>query len=203
MEAGAGVFSERGYEKASMREIAREAGVTTPVVYDHFASKRDLYVALLDEQEARLRAHQGRVRGLEPGPELARALIEDFFSWVQANPRAWRMLFYDVPADSRVFAAQRSAQRRSAAQIASFVALAPELRIGAPLGRSQVEELLGESIYAVVNRLAAWWWDRREVPRDHLVSLAHELLWGGLAAIAGPEAPDPLGDGFEESGGSG
>lgn len=73
MEANAGVFSERGYEKVSMREIAREAGVTTPVVYDHFASKRDLYVALLNEQEAQLRAHQGRGRDLEPGPELARA----------------------------------------------------------------------------------------------------------------------------------
>ena len=94
-------FAERGYERASMREIARLAGVTAPVLYDHFSSKRDLLVALLEEREAELRAHQGRERGPEPGPELARALVEDFFSWVEANPDAWRMLFRDTPTTPR------------------------------------------------------------------------------------------------------
>ena len=48
LEAGARVFAEHGYERAAMREIARKAGVTTPVLYDHFSSKRELQIALLE-----------------------------------------------------------------------------------------------------------------------------------------------------------
>jgi AcrR family transcriptional regulator len=185
LDAGMRVFAEHGYERASMREIARAAGITTPVIYDHFPSKRELQIDLLEEQEAELRAHQGRERGLAPGPDLARALIDDFFSWVEAHPYAWRMLFHDTPSDPQVLAAQRSAQRRSVTQITSFVALAPELRVTVRLGRDVMESLLGESIYAVVNSLAAWWWEHHEVPREQLVNLAYDLLWTGLATITG------------------
>jgi AcrR family transcriptional regulator len=185
LDAGKRVFAERGYERASMREIARSAGITTPVIYDHFSSKRELQTALLEEQEAELRAYQGRERGLEPGPDLARALIDDFFSWVESHPYAWRMLFHDTPSDPQVLAAQRGAQRRAVAQIVSFVALAPELHVTTGLGRDVVEMLLGESIYAIINGLAAWWWEHREVPREQLVNLAYDLLWTGLATITG------------------
>jgi AcrR family transcriptional regulator len=179
------VLAERGYERASMRGIARAAGVTTPVLYDHFPSKRELQIALLEEQEEELRAHQGRERELAPGPELARMLIDDFFSWVEEHPHAWRMLFHDSPSDPEVLAAQLRLRERSTAQIASFVALAPELRITSRLGRKAVDEILGRSIYAVVNELAAWWFEHREAPRKEVVDLAHDLLWPGLATIVG------------------
>jgi AcrR family transcriptional regulator len=169
-----------------MREIARAAGVTTPVLYDHFPSKRDLQIALLEEQEANLRAHQGRERGLRPGPELARALIGDFFSWVEEHPSAWRMLFHDAPTDEEVLAAQRRLRKRSVAQVSSFVALAPELRTAGGLGREALAEILGTSIYAVVNDLAAWWFEHPEVLREELVEVAYGLLWSGLAAFAPP-----------------
>lgn len=173
-----------------MRGIARAAGVTTPVIYDHFPSKRELQIALLEEQEGELRAHQGRERGLAPGPELARALIDDFFSWVEEHPHAWRMLFHDTPSDPEVLATQRRLRKRSTAQIASFVALAPELRVTGRLGREAVDEMLGKSIYAVVNELAAWWLEHREAPREELVDVAHDLLWSGLSTIvAGSRRP--------------
>ena len=185
LDAGMRVFAKHGYERASMREIARSAGITTPVIYDHFPSKCELQIALLEEQEEALRAHQGRERGLETGPVLARALVDDFFSWVESHPYAWRMLFHDTPSDPQVLAAQRGAKQRSVAQIVSFVAPAPELRVTTGLGREVVERLLAESIYAVVNGLVAWWWEHREVPREELVNLAYDLLWTGLATITG------------------
>ena len=183
LDAGERVFAERGYERASMRGIARAAGITTPVIYDHFSSKSELQIALLEEQEAKLRDHQGRERGLPPGPELAHALIDDFFSWVEEHPFAWRMLFHDTPSNPEVLAAQRRLQERSTAQISAFVALAPELHATTGLGREVVDQLMGKSIYAVVNELAAWWWEHREVPREHLVNLTYDLLWTGLDTL--------------------
>lgn len=193
LDSGMRIFAELGYERASMRAIARAAGVTTPVVYDHFPSKRELHVALLDEQEAALRAHQSRERELEPGPELMRALLDDFFSWVEAHPDAWRMLFLDTPTDPEVRVAQRHAQQRSIAQILSFAALRPGSGETAGLDREAVDLLLARSVYAVGNELAAWWLNHPDVPRHRIVGFAYDLLWPGLARVAGlntdPEPP--------------
>ena len=48
LDAAEAVFAERGYESASLREIARRAGLQQPGLYNHFSSKRDLYAAVLD-----------------------------------------------------------------------------------------------------------------------------------------------------------
>jgi AcrR family transcriptional regulator len=62
LESGIREFGEYGYEKASVRAIARGAGVTTPVIYDHFSSKRELYIAIIEQEEANLREYQQRER---------------------------------------------------------------------------------------------------------------------------------------------
>jgi AcrR family transcriptional regulator len=56
VEAGLRAFSARTYRGVTTAEIAREAGVSEPILYRHFASKRDLYLACLDEAWSRLRS---------------------------------------------------------------------------------------------------------------------------------------------------
>jgi AcrR family transcriptional regulator len=185
LEAATREFAEKGYERASMRSIARRAGVTTPVLYDHFPSKRALHVLLLEQHAESIRAHQGRERGLPVGESLARALFDDFFEWVQANPYGWRMLFHDVPTDPEVATALREAQRSATAQIASFAALAPELRTAAGASRRRVEEITAHAIYGAVNALAAWWWEHQDVEASTLATIAYEVLWDGLRALSG------------------
>ncbi len=76
------VFSARSYRGATTAEIAREAGVTEPILYRHFGSKRDLFLACLDEVWRRLReAVEHEIAG-EPDPE----------GWVLAVPRAMASL---------------------------------------------------------------------------------------------------------------
>jgi AcrR family transcriptional regulator len=70
LEAAMRVFSQGSYAGATTAEIAREAGVTEPVLYRHFASKRDLYFACLDEAWTRLKEALAAVIA-EVGPEQA------------------------------------------------------------------------------------------------------------------------------------
>ena len=49
------VFAERGYQAATIDEIARRSGVSAPVVYDHFESKADLHARLLERHLAEMR----------------------------------------------------------------------------------------------------------------------------------------------------
>jgi TetR/AcrR family transcriptional regulator len=79
LDCACGIFSTGSYRGTTTAEIARQAGVTEPVLYRHFASKRDLYLAVLEESWSRLRAMwQQEVDG-EPDPRF----------WVAAMGRAY------------------------------------------------------------------------------------------------------------------
>lgn len=82
VDAGLAVFSARSYRGATTAEIARRAGVTEPVLYRHFASKRDLFLACLDEAWVRL--HDAVEDEIEREPDAA--------EWVLAVPRAMATL---------------------------------------------------------------------------------------------------------------
>src|SRR3954453_14689432 len=83
------LFAERGYHGAGMVEIARRAGVSVPVVYDHFRSKQDLHRRLLERHFAGLRALWAEHLGGEgtAGERTARA-IDAWFAYVESHPFA-------------------------------------------------------------------------------------------------------------------
>jgi AcrR family transcriptional regulator len=60
------VFSRSSYRGATTAEIAREAGISEPILYRHFGSKRDLYLACLDQAWAELRAIADEARAKDP-----------------------------------------------------------------------------------------------------------------------------------------
>ena len=91
LECACGIFSAGSYRGTTTAEIARKAGVTEPVLYRHFASKRDLYLAVLEESWRRLRALWQRVVEEEPDPRF----------WVGAMGRA-----YLESKDSKVLCAE-------------------------------------------------------------------------------------------------
>ena len=55
VDLATGLFASRGYRGVTTADIAREAGVSEPILYRHFASKRDLYLACLEESQRQLR----------------------------------------------------------------------------------------------------------------------------------------------------
>ena len=78
IDAALTVFGERSYTGATTAEIARAAGVSEPILYRHFASKRDLYVACLETMACRLRETAEAIIAAEPDPR----------EWPFAIPRA-------------------------------------------------------------------------------------------------------------------
>jgi AcrR family transcriptional regulator len=78
VDAALSVFSARTYSGATTAEIARAAGVTEPILYRHFDSKRELFLACVDEVWRRLREAVEEEIAAEPDPA----------GWVLAVPRA-------------------------------------------------------------------------------------------------------------------
>ena len=78
VDAALQVFGERSYGRATTAEIARAAGVSEPILYRHFTSKRDLYIACLEAMSERLKETAEAIVAAEPDPR----------EWAFAIPRA-------------------------------------------------------------------------------------------------------------------
>jgi AcrR family transcriptional regulator len=88
------VFAERGFHATSMDDIAEAAGVTKPVLYQHFPSKRSLYVELLtDTGEQLLRALSAATRNVERGRDRVESGFLAYFRFVADSRAGFRLLF--------------------------------------------------------------------------------------------------------------
>jgi AcrR family transcriptional regulator len=184
MEAAARLFAERGYSGASITDIAAAAGISPSVIYDHFASKKDLHLELLSLHGSAL-INATTQRAGDTGEALLRRSTEAFFSFVEQHPYASRMLFRDPPADAETAAVHARVHRHGTAAITRLMRLVPALDLPADLSRERADEMLAHAINSSNDGLAAWWYEHPEVPREHVVAIAVGLSWRGLAALTG------------------
>jgi AcrR family transcriptional regulator len=179
------VFAERGYRGASMSEIARRAGVTVPVLYDHFDSKIELHRRLLERTRNELlevwRAHLG---GDQPASVRVPRAIEAWAAYVEANPYAARMYFRGGSGDPKAEAVHREIQ--SQARIALGVILAHEPGGERLAGGADQEtmEMAAEIVRSGLTGLAMWWSEHPHVPREQIVRTAVGVLWNGFGSAA-------------------
>jgi AcrR family transcriptional regulator len=184
IDAASRTFAERGYLGASMERIAAAAGVSAPLIYEHFASKKELYVELLDLNGRALVAATTREEGFDSVEDLLRANILAFFEFVRDHRSAWRMLFLDPAPDPEIAAAQRGLQAAATKRLAQvIVARVRGLRISAKVPRERADELIAEAGKSALNGLAVWWWEHPEVPAETLAAVAMDLLWTGLGNL--------------------
>ncbi len=186
------VFGETGYDRASMRAVAKAAGITTPVLYDHFESKAALYAAVVDTVADELITHwEGMGFHIPDGSaeDAFHESVRTIYDWATMNEAGWRIIFLDAPSDPLVAEAHRRRQERASAVLAEQFARLTWLRLSVPvLDRARANEFLAEAAKATVNAIAAWWWNNRDLRKDEIISLTHDLLWRGLGHVTGEPA---------------
>src|SRR6201999_877996 len=88
------VFAARGSHAAAMDEIAERAGVSKPVLYQHFPGKQDLYLALLDESVGRLvEAVTGAIRSTSDNRQRVNATFAAYFEYVAEHSGTFKLVF--------------------------------------------------------------------------------------------------------------
>jgi len=192
VQAASEVFADRGYLGASIDRIAEAAGISAPVIYRHFGSKKELYVELLRQSGIALLAATTREEGYDSVEELLRENIRAFFRFVGEHPAAWRILFLDPAPDPEIAAAQRAIQEAATQRLAKvIVARVRGLRVSTRIRRSQADELIAQAGKSALNGLAVWWWDRPELTAEQLAAVAMDLLWSGLGNLGAEGAARP------------
>lgn len=184
------LFAERGYRGSSIDQIARRAGVTPPVVYDHFPSKRALYRELLESHFAELREVWQERFAAAGGPPRQRIAgsLDAWFAYVEAHPFAGRMLFRDTTGDPELAAMHAEVAAASRDAVLPLAGAEPGLLGFAEAATPVALEMLWQVLRGVLQGLAIWWVDHPEVPREQVVATAMNTLWVGLERVQRGEA---------------
>lgn len=124
LDVAVSVFARNGFHSTSMNDVADAAGVTKPVLYQHFESKQDLYRALLEEAGSRLRhAITDAVAGAATGKQQTELGFKAYFRWVADDHDAFLLLFgLRANRDEESTATIRRITADAAAAIAPLIA---------------------------------------------------------------------------------
>jgi len=171
------VFAGAGYHGTSMNDVADAAGVTKPVLYQHFESKRELYQALLDEVGARLLgAISAATSGTVDGREQTELGFRAYFRWVAEDHDAFQLLYGGGSRRDEEFSrAVRRVTAEAAAAIAPLIAADIDDEHRLTLAHALVGLAEGAS-RRLVERGEAF-------DPDVLARQVSDLAWAGLRAV--------------------
>jgi AcrR family transcriptional regulator len=179
LEVAREVFAHNGYHDAGMEQIASTAGVTKPVLYQHFESKKELYLALLEEDMRRLASgiEEAIARGKD-NRERIHGGITAYFDFIDANETSFRLLFRETMGADPDFrdVVERLLRSPVAGRIGRIIAEETSYT-------TQESELLARAVMGMGEASAQWWLERRSVNRDEVVRDLTDLLWRGMAGL--------------------
>jgi AcrR family transcriptional regulator len=184
IDVGRRLFAERGYEATSIEEIANHAGVSKPVVYEHFGGKEGLYEVVVDLEVQRLLA---RITTSLTAGEHPRVLLERaanaLLGYIEDEPHGFRILVRDSPVtqSSGTFASL-------IVDITSQV----EHLLGAEFGQRgydpELAPIYSQALVGMVALVGQWWLDARQPSREQVAAHLVNLAWNGLSRLD----PTPL-----------
>jgi AcrR family transcriptional regulator len=177
------VFAEHGYAGASIDEIARRSEVSPPVVYDHFASKLDLFTRLLERTRDELLAMWvEHLAGDDATDVRMRRAFGAWARYVEENRFASRMYFLEATGDPQARAAHRAIQAQGRVALAAILGAEPAAKRIAG-GDPERLEMAAETMRAGLAGLAIWWDEHPQVPRERIVETAVNVLWTGFERL--------------------
>jgi AcrR family transcriptional regulator len=184
LEAALGVFSERGFNEASLDEVAARGGVSKALIYEHFASKRELQIAVLDSFVHELIARVvGAIGAGADNEARLRSGIEAFLEFAEERPAALRLLTRNVSDPDAGEALDRLREEAAGAVATMMVADAPPPQPG-DLAVEDTSAVLAHLIAGGIQFMAGWWLESpRGLPRERVVEVAMGLYWVGLERL--------------------
>ncbi|MCA1706498.1 MAG: TetR/AcrR family transcriptional regulator [Actinobacteria bacterium] len=178
LDVGRSVFAERGFEAASVEEIAGRAKITKPIVYEHFSGKEGLYAVIVDrEVQALLQRITDALVGTHPRALLEQAAVA-FLTYIEEEPDGFRILVRDSPVTSST---------GTLASVIGDIAMQVEYILRDEFKErgfdTKLSPLYSQALVGMVALVGQWWLDadrpKREVVAAHLVNLA----WNGLRGL--------------------
>ncbi|MFW9155355.1 TetR family transcriptional regulator [Corynebacterium striatum] len=174
---GRAAFAELGFDGASVEEIAARAGVSKPVVYEHFGGKEGLYAVIVDREMLAL--EEVITHSLSDGTwreRIEKATVA-LLNYVEQETDGFLILVRDSkPGDERSYSTLLNS---SVGQVSYILGSAFERRgLDAKLAGLYAQALVG-----MVSMTAQWWLDTRQPAKEVVAAHIVNLCWNGLSGM--------------------
>jgi AcrR family transcriptional regulator len=179
MVSGLEVFAEKGFHLSSMDDIAERAGVSKPILYQHFSSKQDLYLGVLDERvDVLVQQITDAIDGAEGNRNRLEAAIACYFKLVDDADHGFRLIF---ESDFTMNHEVRARVEDVVAQVSRVVGTEVANQTGKSIGEANI---LAGGLCGMA-QAAAWRWLRlgRPIPMESAIAQTLGLAWNGLSAV--------------------
>jgi AcrR family transcriptional regulator len=184
LDAALEVFAQRGFTEASLDDVAARGGVSKALIYEHFATKRDLQRALLEGfMHEALDAVATAFSAAQGTEARLRDSVGAFLGFVEARPEAWRMVGRNIGDPDAAEVVARLQDEVTAAVAALLEQEAPALD-PTPEGHRSAVEIIARLISGGLQSLATWWVDHPDVARAELVDRVLQVWWPGLERVS-------------------
>jgi AcrR family transcriptional regulator len=171
------VFVAQGYHAAAMDEIAERAGVSKPVLYQHFPGKLDLYLALLDESADELvKIVSDALSSTSDNRQRVSATFRAFYDFVSGTGEAFRLVFEsDLSNEPAVRARLDRAMNECSDMVSQFI------REDAGVSNEEAHHL-GMALVGMAQVSARYWLAHDQaIPKDAAEQLIARLAWRGIS----------------------
>lgn len=177
LDAAQEVFVARGYHATAMDDIAERAGVSKPVLYQHFPGKLELYLALLDTHgDALVATVRTAMHSTDDNKARVHRAMQAYFDFVDGQGEAFRLVFEsDLRNDPAV------AQRVDRVGRDCGLAIAETIMSDTGVDRSRAELLAIGLTGAAEMAARSWLASKRAVPKAEAVELLAKLTWRGIS----------------------
>jgi AcrR family transcriptional regulator len=178
LDIGRSVFAAKGFDGTSVEEIAERAGVSKPVVYEHFGGKEGLYAVVVDREVRRLLERiEAALQGQHPR-ELLEQAAGALLDYVERDTDGFRILVRDSPVASTT---------GTFASLISDIATQVEHVLAAQfktLGYdAKLAPLYSQALVGMVALTGQWWLVARKPKRDEVAAHLVNLAWNGLSHL--------------------
>jgi AcrR family transcriptional regulator len=175
---GRRLFAERGFEGTSIEEIAAQAGVSKPVVYEHFGGKEGLYAVVVDREVERLLETVTTLLDGEHNEEKFKAAAAGLLRYIEENADGFRILVRDSsPASGN--GTYGTLLSDIAAQVEYIMADFLKSRQRDP----KLAPMYSQMLVGMVAFTGQWWLDARKPKIEQVASHLIEMAWSGLEGL--------------------
>ena len=178
IEMAVTIFAESGIEGASVEELAASAGVSKPLIYEHFGGKEGLYAVVVDrELRALLEMISQTLESGRPRVRAERAALA-FLTYIETRSDGFRLLVRNSPVGG---------QSGSFATLLSEVAAKVEhIFIDELSSRGfdrEMAPMYASMLVGLVALTGQWWLDARTFTREEVAAHIVNLAWNGLSGL--------------------
>jgi AcrR family transcriptional regulator len=178
LDVGRSLFAEKGFEATSTEEIANRAGVSKPIVYEHFGGKEGLYAVVIDREMQRLLdLFTGALTAGEPRALLEQAALA-LLTYIEDESDGFRILVRDSPVAS-TSGTFSSLLNDIASQVEYILAREFKARGYDP----KLAGLYSQALVGMVALTGQWWLEARKPKRDEVAAQLVNLAWHGLSHL--------------------